>query len=541
MGTAERMLCLWCPDWPVVTARRQDPRLSGMAVAVLERGFVLSSSPEARDGGVRRGLRKREAEARCPGLVTLPADPAAEGRAFESLAGAVERVAPKLALERPGLLFVPTRGPSRYHGGDASLAARLVAEAATTGVPEARVGVADGTFAARLAARRAGPGEVVVIAPGATPAFLAPWPVGVLDDPGVRGAPDNTDLSSLLVRLGLKALEDFAALPSAAVLARFGPAGLEAHRRARGEEEHPLSTRVPAPELAVATEFDPPTSRVDAAVFAGRALAERLTATLDGDGLACVRVRVEAETEHGERLVRRWRAGGAGLTPALLAERVRWQLEAWVGPGARGVPGDTGPGGDVEETTGGLGLLRLVPEEVVVAGRSQLGLWGGDRAAAERAARALVRLQAQLGPEAVTIPVLRGGRTPDERVAWIPFGEEPPTAPGAEPWPGAVPSPAPAVVFRPARPAELLDAGGRPVGVSARGQATAAPAVIRSPALPGGGGAVEGWAGPWLHDLRWWDPAGRRRRALWQVQVAGGVAALVAVEGGRASLEALYD
>ncbi len=542
MGTAERMLCLWCPDWPVVTARRQDPRLAGMAVAVLERGVVLSVSPEARAGGVRRGLRKREAEARCPGLVTLPADPAAEGRAFESLAGAVERVAPKLALERPGLLLVPTRGPSRYHGGDASLAARLVAEAATTGVPESRVGVADGTFAARLAARRAGPGDAVVVAPGATPAFLAPWPVGVLDEPGVRGAPESTDLSSLLVRLGLKTVGDFAALPATAVLARFGPVGLDAHRRARGEEEHPLSTRVPAPELAVATEFDPPTSRVDTAVFAGRALAERLIATLDAGGLACVRVRVEAETEHGERLVRRWRAAGAGLTPALLAQRVRWQLEAWVGPGVRGVPGEPGADDVGEETTGGLCLLRLVPEEVVVAGRSQLGLWGGDRAAAERAARALVRLQAQLGPEAVTLPVLRGGRTPDERVAWVPFGEEPPASPsGAEPWPGAIPSPAPAVVFRPARPAELLDAGGRPVGVSARGQATAAPAVLRSPALPGGGGEVEGWAGPWLHDLRWWDPPTRRRRALWQVQVAGGVAALVAVEGGHASVEALYD
>ncbi|MGH8975261.1 MAG: DNA polymerase Y family protein, partial [Acidimicrobiia bacterium] len=138
MGTAERMLCLWCPDWPVVAARRQDPALAGAAVAVLERGFVLSASPAARSGGVRRGSRKREAEARCPGLVTLPVDPAAESRAFESLAGTVERVAPKLALERPGLLFVPTRGPSRYHGGDAPLAARLVAEAVATGVPEVR-------------------------------------------------------------------------------------------------------------------------------------------------------------------------------------------------------------------------------------------------------------------------------------------------------------------------------------------------------------------------------------------------------------------
>jgi protein ImuB len=51
---------------------------------------------------------------------------------------------------------------------------------------------------------------------------------------------------------------------------------------------------------------------------------------------------------------------------------------------------------------------------------------------------------------------------------------------------------------------------------------------------------VEAWAGPWLHDLRWWDPANRRRRALWQV-VAAGVACLVATEGGEARLEAIYD
>src|SRR5205814_6229172 len=81
----ERMLCLWCPDWPVVAARRADPSLDGMPVVVLDRGFVLAASIEARAEGVRRGLRRREAEARCAGLVTRPVDSAGEGRAFEAL------------------------------------------------------------------------------------------------------------------------------------------------------------------------------------------------------------------------------------------------------------------------------------------------------------------------------------------------------------------------------------------------------------------------------------------------------------------------
>jgi protein ImuB len=377
---------------------------------------------------------------------------------------------------------------------------------------------------------------------GESAAFLAPWPVRVLDD---------DDLASLLVRLGLPTLGNFAGLPSASVLGRFGPAGLGAHRRARGEDEHPPALRVPPPEIELHHEFDPPVSRVDTAVFAGRALAERLLEELAADGLICTRVRVEAETEHSEQLTRSWRlsaGAGPGSSPgsAILADRVRGQLEAWVsrdeGPGR----GDVGRSADDDLVTSGLTLLRLVPEEVVVAGRNQLGLWGGDRAAAERAGRALVRLQSLLPPEAVTTPVLQGGRTPDERIAWIPWGEDPPSPPDQsrppvpDTWPGAIPPPAPAIVFRPARPAEITDAAGRPVTVSGRGEASAEPERLRSPSLPGGGGPVEAWAGPWLQDLRWWDQSTRRRRALWQI-VAAGTACLVSVEGGEAHLEALYD
>jgi protein ImuB len=545
----ERMLCLWCPDWPVVAARRADPSLEGVPVVVLDRGFVLAASGEARAEGVRRGLRRREAEVRCPGLVLRPVDTTGEARAFEALSRAVEVLAPRLALDRPGLLNVATRGPSRYFGGDEAFAIRLLAEvvSALHGA-DARIGVADGVFAARLAARRAEPGGMFVVPAGEGAAFLAPWPVRVLDD---------DDLASLLVRLGLPALGDFAGLPPASVLGRFGPTGLAAHRQARGEDEHPPDLRVPTPELELHHEFDPPVSRVDTAVFAGRALADKLLAELAADGLICTRVRVEAETEHGERLARTWRLSGdtgvrggcaAGSSPgsAILADRVRGQLEAWVsrdeGPGR----GDAGRSADDDLVTSGLTLLRLVPEEVVVAGRSQLGLWGGDRAAAERAGRAIVRLQSLLGPEAVTTPVRQGGRTPDEQIAWVPWGDDPPPPPdksrppegGA--WPGAIPPPAPAIVFKPARPAELLDAGGRPVTVSGRGEASADPERLNSPALPRGGGPIEAWAGPWLQDLRWWDPQARRRRALWQV-VAAGIACLVSVEGGEAHVEAVYD
>jgi hypothetical protein len=47
-----------------------------------------------------------------------------------------------------------------------------------------------------------------------------------------------------------------------------------------------------------------------------------------------------------------------------------------------------------------------------------------------------------------------------------------------------------------------------------------------------------------VHDVRWWDRPRRRRRALWHVVVGTDddeVACLVGLEGGRTTLEALYD
>ena len=107
-----------------------------------------------------------------------------------------------------------------------------------------------------------------------------------------------------------------------------------------------------------------------------------------------------------------------------------------------------------------------------------------------------------------------------------------------------MPGPAPARVHDPPLAAALLDAAGRPVVVSGRGEASAAPARLVLRGLPDGGGPVTAWAGPWPHDLRWWDRSARRRRALWQVVVdrdQGDLACLVAVEGEAAFVEAVYD
>ena len=545
-----RTLAVHCLDWPIVAA--------GLALdepaAVLHANRVVATSPAARAEAVHRGLRRREAQSRCPGMVVIDHDPVRDARVFEPLLVAVETVTPRVEVTRPGRCAFPTRGPSRYFGGDSALAHRvagLVTEA-LEGRGEVRVGVADSPFAAALAARP-GPADqtdqaerVTVVPPGDNGDFLAPFPVATLDRP---------ELAGVLVRLGLPTLGDVAALPVADLVARFGQEGERAHRLATGSDDRPPATRRPPPDLEQREELDPPAERVDQAAFVAKRLADRLHSELERRGLACTRLAVVAETEHGERRERLWRHEGA-LGAAAIADRVRWQLDGWL------------HGGPAVRPTGGIALLGLIPDEVVAATGRQLGFWGGQTEATERATRALARVQGILGAGAVTVPEPAGGRHPDELVDLVPAetvdlarrgttigpdatdpagtdeasphgddrysGEQ-----GAAPWPGRLPAPTPAMVLTEPVPVEMVDRQGDPVGVSGRGLATAAPARFSRDGGPWVD--IEAWAGPWPVDERWWDAAAHRRRARFQVIAADGRAHLLVIEAGSWWLEATYD
>ncbi|MFG1777291.1 DNA polymerase Y family protein [Micromonospora sp. NPDC049048] len=514
-----RVLLLWCPDWPVLAAEIVDGVPATGPVAVLHANRVVACSERARAEGVRRGLRKREAQGRCPQLTVVEYDPGRDTRAFEPVVATVEELVAGVEVVRPGACAVAARGPSRHLGGEEAAAERIVEHVAQTCAVESQVGIADGVFAAGLAAR-----DGRIVPPGGTPRFLADLPVEALGRPA---------LADLLRRLGVRALGDFAALPAGDVLARFGFDGALAQRLASGRDHRPLAVRQPPADLAVTADHDEPLDRVDAAAFAARALAERLHDRLAAHGLACTRLGIEAVTAHGQELHRVWRHDGL-LTAEAIADRVRWQLDGWLS-------GGTGrAGARSTRPTAGIIRLRLVPDGVVAQAGLQSGLWGEVGEERERAHRALSRVQGILGPEAVVTAVLGGGRSPADQVRLVPWGDERlPARPGEQPWPGRLPPPAPAVVLPDPLAAVVHDAAGEPVEVSARLQVSAEPARL----TVGAARPVEivGWAGPWPVDERWWAPAEARRRARFQVCLTDGTALLLAVEAGRWLVEAIYD
>ncbi len=535
---ALRTLVLHCPDWPLVSwgIPGDEP------AAVLVANRVVATSAAARSEGVSVGQRRREAQGRCPDLALLDRDRGREVRFFEPIVAALEDLTPRVEVFEPGTLGFPTRGPARYFGGESALVGQVV-EAARPVVPSRgrlQVAVADGGFATRLAAALLAVERPCLLAEGSTPAFLADQSVNVLGMP---------ELSSVLERLGLRSLGQFAALDAGDVVGRFGREGAVAHRLARGFDDHPPDLRRPAPELTVEQVFEPPTNRLDVCAHAAWELAESLGSTLGAAGLACVRVGIEVESSDGHTAMRLWRHGGV-LTPAVMAERARWQLEGWI----RALPSNPAAIDPAAidsalspDDVHGLVRLRLIPDEVVPAVGRQLGLWGGRSERADEITRVVGRVQALLGSDSVTVPEWRGGRGPSEQLVLVPAAavdlgvDRPATASEwvTEPWPGRLPNPSPARVYAEPATVDLLDAFDQSVSVSSRGEISDVPAIFVLDR--GRRRRVLDWAGPWPAEERWWDPLHQRRRARIQVILDDQSAHLLVVEHGQWFLEATYD
>ncbi len=416
---------------------------------------------------------------------------------------ALESIAPGVEITRPGLAAITVKGPTRYFGGETSVLhalSRAVMDVPILNGADVLIGIADGAFAAELAARRG-----VIIEPGGSPSFLAGLPIETLDPAG------TSPLIDLLRRLGLLTLGSFAALPARDVLARFGPAGAWAHRQASGRDDRPIAARRPPVEFTVELDFEPALDRVDTIAFSARGIAEQFVADLASHGLACTCLELQATSENDEETIRRWRHAGV-LGPADVLDRIRWQLEGWLSGGRR--------------PTGGIARLRLVPVETVPTGAHQRALWGGSGAEDERAHRALARVQTLLGHGSVLAPVLDGGRDPRQRTRLVPWADEAVAVHSPQqPWPGQLPAPAPSVLLDPPRPAQLLDAAGRSVYVTERG------AMPTPPALFAMGSerpvAVTSWAGPWPVDERWWSAESARQVVRCQIVDIRGRAYLV--------------
>lgn len=508
----ERVLLLWCPDWPVEAAVRTQGLKRDAPIAIIEAGRVFACSAAARAEGVARGLKLREAQARCPALIVTPHRPADEARAFEPVLTAIEELMPGVQPLRPGVCALRAKGPAAYYSGEEEAALWLLDQLDELGVPGTRIGIADGVFTAEQAARQHQPQRIRIIPAGTSANYLAPLPIGVLDD-----APVVT----LLRRLGVYTLGDFAALDAGDVRDRLGEQGARLHALSGGLDSRPVVARIPPETNECSIVFEPAVDRIDQVAFGVRALADRFVAGLTSAKLVCTAVRVELDSESGELSSRTW-LHPRSFTVSEVVDRVRWQLQG---------------GASEVGLSSGIVAVRIIPASVDSIGNHEEGLFGGGPD--ERIHHALSRVQGMLGRTAVLTGAIGGGRGPADRTTLVPWGDrvvhdrEP-----APPWPGHLPAPAPSTVFEPPRPVTVFAASGDTLAVDGRGALNGTPASMSS-----GRSTLRltAWAGPWTVDEQWWDAARASRTSRFQVVDTTGTAWLLALEHGRWWAEGRYD
>jgi protein ImuB len=198
--------------------------------------------------------------------------------ALEELAEWCQRFSPTVGLEEadpPESLLLDVTGLGPLVGGELALAERVVREFRNRDLTT-RIAIADTIGAAWAVAHYAdleisaaahdsaailsALGVPLVIPPGHTWAALAPL--------GVEALRLSTETCSLLAELGLRRIEQVAALPRATLLSRFGPTVLEKLDSATGAAREVIAARPLPAELEFEWLLEHPTGRREMIEFA---------------------------------------------------------------------------------------------------------------------------------------------------------------------------------------------------------------------------------------------------------------------------------
>jgi protein ImuB len=344
--SSRRFLSLWFPHLLAERCLRAEPHLAQVpfvVVADLSNTLTLAdlSDPAARLG-LRRGMGLGDARAICPDLVTRPADPLAEAAFLAALRRWAGRFSPWVAEDPPDGLTLDITGCTRLFGDEAGMAAAVTDAAADLGLGS-RLGLADTIGAAWAVARygggrsgtpaetppagdaidqearatrararkrrweRGGPPPAPVpsgatatggdapriLPPGETRARLGPLPVAALRL--------SAAAVEALAGLGLRRIEDLAALPRAQLARRLGPEVVTRLDQALGRAAEPLSPVPPEQTLSLRLTLPEAIARTEDVLAGLDRLLTPLCARLTAAGRGARRVRYELIRTDGSR------------------------------------------------------------------------------------------------------------------------------------------------------------------------------------------------------------------------------------------------
>lgn len=221
------------------------------------------------------------------------------------------------------------------------------------------------------------------------------------------------DLRDQLHVLGIRTLGGFLRLPASELNLRFGPTAARLHALA-SDQWTPLQPRKLVDPITATLQLEPPDDSHTRLLFGIKTRLHELMSTLAERGRAMSMLHLGFELDHADPHDEYIEPAAPTLDVPMVIDLVRLRLEALRLPAA------------VEEVR-----LRV---EGIEASSEQLALFATQRRRdLDAAHRALARLRAMLGPEAVTTAKLRAAHLPEASFAWEPTQTiafpDPPTPP----------------------------------------------------------------------------------------------------------------
>jgi len=217
--------------------QRDRPELRGKPVIVggdpRSRGVVSTCSYEARKFGVHSAMPLRTALHLCPNGIFLPVDGAKYQRVSREVMAVLRRFTPAVEQVSIDEAFLDVAGSEALFGPAPEIARRIKAEVVSATGLTVSVGVATNKLIAKVGSDLRKPDGLVVVAPGAEAAFLAPLEIRRLWGIGPKTA-------ERLHGLGIRTIGELAALPAETLTRALGDYGATLHDRALGIDEDPV-------------------------------------------------------------------------------------------------------------------------------------------------------------------------------------------------------------------------------------------------------------------------------------------------------------
>jgi nucleotidyltransferase/DNA polymerase involved in DNA repair len=332
-----RLAALRIPRFPIAAhwlqlERRHDAHWDTLPIGLM-RGIRLACvSAAAARHQVRAGMTVAQARSKCAALDLLPSDDGILARELARATAALLTASPQVSPVpgAPGLWWVGAEGFEAL-GGDGVLAAAL-RDIARVWHPRARVAIADSAVAALAAtwahgAAAATNAPPVIIAPGGDAAYLAQVPLTLI--------PMDAAMREALRALGITTGGALAALDASEVERRWGTAGVDAWRLARGDDARRAALLRGDPQRSASAELGLSTTNTEPLLFLVRGALERLVPELRRDGRAIAALSITLTLDDGRpghTITREARAARPLARVAPLFERCRALLDGWALP-----------------------------------------------------------------------------------------------------------------------------------------------------------------------------------------------------------------